>query len=198
MGTTPTYSWPYPESTDPVANGAQDIEDLALAVETTVSGLPGGKILQVLSTTKTDTFSSALSAGGSADITGLAVTITPSSATSTILLYGSVHGSNSTGPANNVAWFFQRGSTAIGIGDAASTRSRITAAQYGAGFAGLGIGNASMLIEDSPATTSATTYKITLFAMSAGTLYVNRTGTDTDSSQYPRTVSSIIALEVSA
>jgi hypothetical protein len=40
MGTTPTYSWPYPEPTDPVANGAQDIEDLALAVETTVSGLP--------------------------------------------------------------------------------------------------------------------------------------------------------------
>lgn len=39
MGTTPTYSWPYPESTDPVANGAQDIEDLALAVENTVSGL---------------------------------------------------------------------------------------------------------------------------------------------------------------
>lgn len=39
MGTTPTYSWPYPEPTDPVANGAQDIEDLALAVESTVSGL---------------------------------------------------------------------------------------------------------------------------------------------------------------
>lgn len=37
MGTTPTYSWPYPEPTDPVANGAQDIEDLALAVETTVA-----------------------------------------------------------------------------------------------------------------------------------------------------------------
>lgn len=42
MGTTPTYSWPYPEDTDPVANGAQDIEDLALAVEGTVSGLSSG------------------------------------------------------------------------------------------------------------------------------------------------------------
>jgi len=157
-----------------------------------------GKILQVVSTTKTDTFSSALSAGGTADVTGLAVTITPTLASSTILLYGSVHGSNSTGPSNNVAWYFQRGSTAIGIGDTASTRSRITAAQYGAGFANLGIGNASMLIEDSPATTSATTYKITLLCMSGGTLYVNRTGADTDTSQYPRTVSSIIALEVSA
>lgn len=39
MGTTPTYSWPYPEPTDPVADGAQNIEDLALGVESTVADL---------------------------------------------------------------------------------------------------------------------------------------------------------------
>lgn len=37
MGTTPTYSWPYPEPTDPVADGAQNIEDLALAIESTLT-----------------------------------------------------------------------------------------------------------------------------------------------------------------
>jgi len=162
------------------------------------STLGTGKILQVVSTIKTDTFSSAKTAGETVDVTGLSVTITPTSASSTILLYGSVQGSNSTGPSNNVAWYFQRGATPIGIGDVASSRSRITAAQYGAGYANLGIGNASMLIEDSPATTSATTYKITLLCMAGGTLYVNRTHYDSDTSQYPRTVSSIIALEVSA
>jgi hypothetical protein len=51
MGTTPTYSWPYPEPTDPVANGAQDIEDLALAVETTVTGLSEGGLILISRTT---------------------------------------------------------------------------------------------------------------------------------------------------
>ena len=36
MGTTTNYSWPYPASTDPVANGAQNIEDLATDADTTV------------------------------------------------------------------------------------------------------------------------------------------------------------------
>ena len=37
MGTTPTYSWPYPESTDFVADGATAIENLADAVDTTAA-----------------------------------------------------------------------------------------------------------------------------------------------------------------
>jgi len=35
MGTTSNYSWPYPESTDPVADGATDIQALADAADTT-------------------------------------------------------------------------------------------------------------------------------------------------------------------
>jgi hypothetical protein len=35
MGTTSNYSWPYPESTDPVADGAVDIQALADAADTT-------------------------------------------------------------------------------------------------------------------------------------------------------------------
>jgi hypothetical protein len=45
MGTTPIYSFPYPEPTDLVRNGPQDFEDLALAVETTIDTLPEGVIL---------------------------------------------------------------------------------------------------------------------------------------------------------
>ena len=36
MGTTTNYSWPYPAATDPVADGAQDIQDLASGADTTV------------------------------------------------------------------------------------------------------------------------------------------------------------------
>jgi hypothetical protein len=38
MGTTANYSWPYPESSDYVADGATAIENLADAVDTTVGG----------------------------------------------------------------------------------------------------------------------------------------------------------------
>lgn len=41
MGTTSNYSWPYPESSDYVADGATAIENLADAIDTTVGGLVG-------------------------------------------------------------------------------------------------------------------------------------------------------------
>lgn len=37
MGTTPTYSWPYPEATGLVKDGWEDIKDLATAIDTTAS-----------------------------------------------------------------------------------------------------------------------------------------------------------------
>ena len=46
------------------------------------------RVLQTVSTTKTDTFSSAVTAF--TDVTGLSVSITPSSATSTILVMADV------------------------------------------------------------------------------------------------------------
>lgn len=40
MGNTPIFNFPYPEPTDLVRDGAQNFEDLADAVETTISTLP--------------------------------------------------------------------------------------------------------------------------------------------------------------
>ena len=67
MGTTPNYSWPYPESSDYVADGATAIENLADAVDTTVGDIDDkmGLILvgfyqlpgQVSSLTLTNVFS---------------------------------------------------------------------------------------------------------------------------------------------
>lgn len=82
MGTTPTYSWPYPEPTDPVANGAQDIEDLALAIESTVSGI-GGKISQVVEGSTTTPVTIATTTLTSI---GLSAAITPSSTGSKVLV----------------------------------------------------------------------------------------------------------------
>ena len=201
MGTTPTYSWPYPESTDPVANGAQDIEDLALAVETTVSGLPAGKILQVVSTTKSDTFSASLATTTFTAVTGLSLSITPSSASSTILLLGSVNGSWSLNTSNpHATWRFTRGGSPVGVGDTDGSRASITAMTVAASTAFISQANASMMYLDSPATTSATTYAIDIYNFDASTqtVYVNRPALDSNTGQYTRAISTIMALEVSA
>ena len=58
------------------------IADGTIASGDLASGV-GGKILQVVSTTKTDTFTaSSLSGNGTVDITGLSVAITPASTSS--------------------------------------------------------------------------------------------------------------------
>jgi hypothetical protein len=152
-----------------------------------------GKILQVVSTTKTNTFSSAVTAF--TDVTGLSVTITPSSATSTILVMADVSTYHDASAAS--AWArLVRGSTGVYLGDAAGSR---TQASHMIGWAsGSNTGTPIfMTFVDSPATTSATTYKVQVGNQS-GTTYVNRTGGDVDSAVYPRTASSITVMEISA
>jgi len=60
--------------------------------------------------------------------------------------------------------------------------------------------NASMMYLDSPATTSATTYAIDIYNFDASTqtVYVNRPALDSNTGQYTRAISTIMALEVSA
>ena len=193
MGTTPTYSWPYPEPTDPVANGAQDIEDLALAVETTVSGITGGKILQVVSTTKTDTFST--SSTTFTDITGLAVSITPSSATSKVFVI--VRANTACSTVANMAFRLMRDSTPIEVGAASGSKSQATSKVTIAG--GNYVMDTTGTYLDSPATTSAISYHLEMMVQSGtGTINYITTENDVAGARDARTASTITALEVSA
>jgi hypothetical protein len=71
--------------------------------------LPTGSVLQVVSTTKTDTFST--SSTSYTDLTGLSVSITPTSATSKVLVFYTVNGKQTTTPSMRLV----RNSTAICI-----------------------------------------------------------------------------------
>ena len=150
----------------------------------------GGKVLQVVSTTKSDTFTS--TATTFTDITGLSVTITPTSASSKILvLY------NLSGGATEIATArLLRGATPINIGDAAGSRSRSAG-----DFSIFAIQIAETLVSgsflDSPATTSATTYKMQA-QISASTFYINRSEQDTDNYYRTRSVSTITVMEIGA
>ena len=146
-----------------------------------------GKVLQVVSTAKTDSFSAASTSY--TDITGLSATITPSSSSSKILISANTNGS--------IVAYIQllRDSTAIFIGDTAGSRVRATQAIYATAQ---NIPTASSFVYlDSPNTTSAVTYKLQGRAES-GTFYINRGSTDTDAgTSYPRTASSITVMEIS-
>jgi hypothetical protein len=150
------------------------------------------RVLQVVSTTKTDTFST--SSTSLTDITGLSVSITPSATSSKILIVLDL--SHIGLDADN--WFFgdvTRGGTPIGVGAAAGSRTQSSWA--GATVSGNRPINCNWHFLDSPNTTSATTYQARA-RVAANTLYINRHSTDSDAAGYPRSVSSITALEVSA
>lgn len=151
-----------------------------------------GKILQVVSTAKTDTFTT--TSQSLVDITGLSATITPSATSSKILALFNI----SIGSNGFPALVLLRGSTNIYKGDASSNR-------YTAFFGGyLGTEptgnnyNAAGQFLDSPSTTSATTYKFQTGVPHATgyTVYINRTVSDTDYNYNFRTPSSITLIEV--
>lgn len=153
------------------------------------------RILQVVSTTKTDTYTHSTGRTFS-NVTGLAATITPSATSSKILVYVSLNGG-----ANNGGTFvgITGGNAANYVGDTAGNRTRVAFASPTNGGTGGMLLNFSGFYLDSPSTTSATTYQVQIAAGdNATTTYINRTVTDTDNAAFPRTTSGIIVMEVSA
>ena len=157
--------------------------------------ITAGKILQVLSTTKTDTFST--TSGSKVDVTGLSLAITPSSSSNKILITGRLNiGLVRTAPYLYPI-FILRGSTEIGIHDAASNRTRAhTGGQWPCASSDPTV-DYSIEFLDSPSTTSETTYKVQIFSESGGTAYVNRGNeADGDSAITGRFASTFTLMEI--
>ena len=149
-----------------------------------------GKILQVVQTAKTDTFSA--TSTSYTDITGLSASITPSSSSSRVLVIVDAKLSNSSADASMLKLL--RNSTDIYVGDAAGSRIRASTAS---GFAANEINNTLAFYVDSPATTSSITYKTQVRSQS-GTAYLNRMSSDSDNAVFARMASSITLMEVAA
>ena len=156
------------------------------------STLPTGSVLQVVQTTKTDTFSTASSY---TSVTGLSASITPSSSTSKILVTVSLGALSATNSSFKMGMY--RGATPIYVGDAAGSRPQASAQSQTTNNYQAMFGAWSYL--DSPATTSSTTYQVYIGSNGTATLYLNRTDRDTNSSsEDARSASSIILMEISA
>lgn len=147
------------------------------------------RIGQVVTTNKTDVFTTTSTTF--VDVTGLSVTITPTLATSQVLIMVETVVGNSAGGGGSYARLnLLRGVTNI----AQSTGG-------GAGNQTLGVNTASnnagapssIIFVDSPATTSATTYKIqTAIIAGGGTISIGR---DSASANYP-SHSTITVMEI--
>ena len=150
-----------------------------------------GVVLQVVQTVKTDTFST--SSTSYTDVTGISVSITPSSTSSKVLVM--LEANSSTTGGNNAMFRLKRDSTTLSVGDAADSRSQ-AAYQQRINDTNAAL-NGSITLLDSPSTTSSTTYKLQT-KVQGGTVDINRTAANTDGAAYARTMSTITAMEIAA
>ena len=157
----------------------------------------GGKILQLLSTPKTDTFSRT-DGDTWADITGLSQQITAASSNNKILVIADVKIGHSTNSDLHIKII--RDSTDIYIGAAASSRQQTSFGTQiiGHNFIGQRMEQVHLTFLDTAPDTNAHTYKVQIRNNKAGTVYINRTHNDTDNDEYPRTASSITVMEFDA
>ena len=155
----------------------------------------GGKVLQVVSTTKTDTFSH--QAEATVDITGMTATITPATTSSKILIMISLS-LGCSGALGNLSIQLFRDSTQIALGDASGNWIRGMFEPSNRAFSQYEGWTASSQFLDSPSTTSATTYKLTLFSKTSSQAFylnMNGGGGGTDDT---RAISTITLMEIGA
>jgi len=158
---------------------------IAAAAGISTSKLGAGSVLQVVQTVKTDTATTTSLSFG--DITGLSVSITPTSATSKILVLLTLGGVANN--PNAVQINLVRNSTNIAQPDSGSNKATMNPFPGGGNLSF----NTSINFLDSPATTSATTYKVQ-WKVDGATGYLNRhlSGLDYNS------VSTITVMEIAA
>jgi hypothetical protein len=150
------------------------------ALEADVTALEAaGRIVQVITATKTDTAS--IASGTFTDISGLSVSITPKSATNKILVLTRLNFGVS-GDEQIKARVMRFDSNVVDLVAFARFSSNLEVRNY----AGIAL--------DSPASTSATTYKVQWLREVASTAFLNRRGLDAGVQTY----SSITVMEVVA
>jgi len=163
---------------------------------------PANMVLNVWSSSKTDTASTTSTSFTSTGLSELSITVSnPKSESSKFLISFTVYVSQST--YRGQAFRIMRGATPIGVGDSDGSRTQATAftgRDYGEGtYDQKSVTCLSNSFLDSPATTSSTTYSLQWGAITEtdGTaITINRTFDDASDAKTSRTISTITVMEI--
>lgn len=163
------------------------------------SNFGAGAILQVSQTTITTVVSITTSATWT-DITGLSVSITPSSSSNKILVLTCVHGSTNTNGTARIIRTVSGVDTAVFVSTSTAGSGLLSGGGdfYGGGYSGNSVGHYIFL--DSPSSTNTVTYKVQGNAYNGASypLTINATNFDGDAYYRYRGASSITVMEVAA
>ena len=163
-------------------------------------GLPSGSaggIIQVRSTTLTTTATYAISGMTWTEVSGLTTTITPTRSDSKILCMVSIGAIASNGDNQRYGMALRRGSTNIGVNSDGANHTRANWCYTGRNLGNAPDAHISYTYLDSPASTSAQTYKVMITTEGSYTLYINRSSGDSDSSSVFRAASTFTLMEIS-
>ena len=179
-------------------DGSITADDLATSLDLTgkTVTLPsgtGGKVLQVITDQKTDTYSVTGNSSWNT-ISNLSVTMTPSAAGNKQLVVAHINGGGAGGQRYSLR--IQRDGSSTTIADASS--NRIRGQQGGMESTDAQQGGYSMQVLEDVAGTSAITWSVGVYVEGTSTFNCNRSHTDTDSSSWFRGTSSITVMEIEA
>jgi hypothetical protein len=152
-----------------------------------------GSVLQVVQTVVSNTVS-VTSNTVAQDVTGMSASITPTSATSKILIQAMIsYGSTGT----TYGGFFTRNGVAIGLGDTGSNRQRVS---MGLAFPSDGNQMNSFVYTylDNPLTLSPLVYQFRVINDNANAFHLNRSSTDSDNNTGKRGISTVTLMEIAA
>jgi hypothetical protein len=172
--------------------GTTDSQGIAITAIQAITSVISGKycIGQIVTAVKSDTAS--VTGTTMTNVSGLSVTITPGSTSSVILVFARGIGGCSAGTVQQ--WLeLANGTTPLEAPTSPSNRKPSMAAI--SSITANDVMGWSMMALNSPASVAAQTYNVRN-SVDAGTGYINRSGTDTDSAGFSRGTSSIFAIEL--
>lgn len=152
-----------------------------------------GKIVNYAQVIKTNTFSTTTGSGTFVDVTGLQANITPQSSSNKVLVMAALtFGITSTLHYTSLR-ILRNGST-FNLADADGSRTR---GQLGSQTYNDNTNHGSIILIDSPSTTSTVSYKVQMTGESGQTKFINR-GNEGDGNSVitQRAISSIVLLEI--
>ena len=161
------------------------------------TGAVGG-IIQVVAAHKSDTFTASINGMTKTDVTDMAVTITPQSTSSKILILVNLGGVACRSTGQRYGFGLKRNGTVIGqpTGTSGRTGALYATANFEGSSNGIESGAAFHFL-DSPSSTSAQTYQVwTTVEGNGNEVVVNRSDNDSDSSSVFRVTSNITCYEM--